>query len=402
MDDAPRPAPVDPARTGRLSRDEALGLLAAGDEALRAGDFSDAAVRYSRVIGFDDPAVTGAALLGLGEARYRMDDEGAARIAWEHVLELPESPATYRAWRNVAAARVRTGDLVGAIAAYREADKRAPDEDKAEIANRLGWLVKETGDPKAARRYFAKGRGDGPLISVFTIIIAATVIVSLTSILAVDGQAIYSALALDKAAVAAGEYWRLWTVTLVHGSPDSLTLTLVHLGFNMYALSLIGPTVERWYGSVRALILYLATAAGGSILSFVMGAGAVSVGASGAVFGMLGVLYVANRVHHPVDRQGRMLVQQVGMLIVVNVAFGFLLPNIDNAAHIGGLITGAFLGLVVPPTRVQTMATLWQRPDAAGSAHRATVPILILPAALMVVAIAIVAGIVVGSPMWIA
>ena len=67
---------------------------------------------------------------------------------WQAVLELPENPFTYMAWRNIAAARVRDGDLTGAIDAYREADKRAPREDKAEIANRLGWLTKETGNAR--------------------------------------------------------------------------------------------------------------------------------------------------------------------------------------------------------------------------------------------------------------
>jgi membrane associated rhomboid family serine protease len=389
MDKSPGPASVDPARTGRLARDEALGLLAAGDDALRAGDFSDAAVRYSRVIGFDDPAVTGAALLGLGEARYRMDDEGAALIAWEHVLELPESPATYRAWRNVAAARVRTSDLVGAIEAYREADKRAPAEDKAEIANRLGWLVKETGDPKAARRYFAKGRGDSPLISVVTIILAATVIVSAAALLSSEGAFLFEALWLDKDKVAEGEYWRLFTVALLHGSP-------LHLFFNMYALFLIGPIVERWYGPLRFLLFYLACTAGGSVASFLT-SDAPAVGASGAIFGLFGLVLVASRLHHPVDGQGRMLIGQLGMLIGINLVLGFVIPNVDNAAHIGGLVTGAFLGAVIPPTRVQTMATLWQRTDSAGVVHRATVPPLILPAALGVVTIVVVAGVAIGT-----
>lgn len=394
MDDAPRPAPLDPARTGRLSRAEAVALLESGDAALQSGDFSDAAIRFSRVIGFDDPAITGAALLGLGEARYRLDDEEAARGAWEHVLRLPESPATYRAWRNVAAARVRTGDLVGAIAAYREADKRAPEEDKPEIANRLGWLVKETGDPKAARRYFARARGDGPLISVVTILLAATVIVSLTALLSSEGSVLLETLWLDKAKVAAGEYWRLFTVTLLHGS-------LIHLALNMYALWIIGPIVERWYGPIRFMLFYLACAAGGSVASFIA-SDVPAVGASGAIFGLFGLLLVSSRLHNPVDRQSRMLVSQLGMLIIINIVFGFVIPNIDNAAHIGGLVTGAFLGLVLPPTRVQTMATLWQRADASGTAHRASVPAFILPVALLVVVVVVVAGLVIGTPMRIA
>ena len=78
MDDDRPSVTFDPSRSGRLSRIEALEHLSAGDAALAAGEFRDAAVRYSRVVGFDDPAVTAAALVGLGEARYRLDDEEAA------------------------------------------------------------------------------------------------------------------------------------------------------------------------------------------------------------------------------------------------------------------------------------------------------------------------------------
>jgi tetratricopeptide (TPR) repeat protein len=170
MDDAPPPvrpgasgAP-DPFRFGRLSRAEVDVLLADADAALAAGDFREAAMRYGRVVGYDDPAVTAAALVGLGEARYRLDDDAAALQAWTSATQLGETTSTYAAWRNVAAAKVRAGDLPGAIAAYREADKRAPHDDKAEIATRLGWLTKETGDQRAARRYIARGRGEGPLI----------------------------------------------------------------------------------------------------------------------------------------------------------------------------------------------------------------------------------------------
>ena len=199
--------------TGRLTRERALALLGRGDELLASGDFAEAGGYFSRVVGFDDPAITAAALLGLGEAHYRLNDEAAAVQSWTAVLQLPETPSTYSAWRNIAAARVRDGDLTGAIDAYREADRRAPPEDKAEIANRLGWLTKETGDTRAAGRYFARGRGDVPRVSVTLLIIAVTTIVSLTALLSTEGQNLYHWLQLDKAAVADGEYWRLWTVT---------------------------------------------------------------------------------------------------------------------------------------------------------------------------------------------
>ena len=158
MDDARPPASPDPARTGRLTP-EASALLAEGDARLAAGDLAEAAVRYSRVVGYDDPAITAAALLGLGEARFRAGEDGAAEAAWRAVLQVGETPSAYPAWRNIAASAVRTGDLHGAISAYRQAERRAPPDDRAEIANRLGWLNKEIGDNTAARRYFARGRG---------------------------------------------------------------------------------------------------------------------------------------------------------------------------------------------------------------------------------------------------
>ncbi|HUP54508.1 MAG TPA: rhomboid family intramembrane serine protease [Methylomirabilota bacterium] len=395
MDDPRPPASSDPSRTGRLSRDEAAALLADADAALAAGDFRDAGARYGRVIGFDDPSMTAAALLGLGEARYRMGDEDAALATWEAATKLAETASTYTAWRNVAAARVRGGDLQGAIQAYREADLRAPAEDKPEIATRLGWLNKEAGDPKAARRYFARGRGEGPLISVTMILIAASVIVSLSALWSAEGGGLFDVLQLDKAAVAAGEYWRFWTVTLLH-------VNEIHLGLNMYALYLCGTIVERWYGSVRMLVFYLVCAAAGSIASFVFGGDVPSVGASGAVFGLVGLLLAAARVHHPVDRRSRGFVGQLGMLVIVNLVIGFAgtaadLVSFDNAAHVGGLAAGLWLGALIPPTRVQTLGSLWQRGRDAAVAHRAVVPLWATVVAVGVVAIVVVVGLIVGT-----
>ena len=308
MDETRPPARApDPRVGGPLTRDEALAMLERAAELLGSGDFQAAGEHYARVVGFDDPTITAAALLGLGEVRYRLDDEAAAVATWSAVLRLGETPSTYATWRNLAAARVRAGDLPGAIVAYREADRRAPREDKPEIANRLGWLTKETGDPRAARRYFAAGRGDSPLLTVTLAIIGLTSIVTLMAWLSTDGYQITRALWLDKPGVAAGEYWRLWTVTLLHADP-------LHLLFNMYALYLAGPIVERWYGRARFLLFYLVLAAAGSTGSFVFGGDVPAVGASGAIFGLFGMLLAAGRLHHPVDRQSRALVGQIGFL----------------------------------------------------------------------------------------
>jgi membrane associated rhomboid family serine protease len=393
MDDAGPPAPTpDPSQPGRLTRDVALTLLQRGGDLLAAGEFADAAAHFARVVGFDDPAITAAALLGLGEAHYRLNDEAAAVQTWSAILELPETPSTYTAWRNLAAARVRDGDLPGAIDAYREADRRAPPEDKAEIANRLGWLTKETGNTRAAQRYFARGRGDAPRVTLTLLIIAVTSIVSLTALLSSEGQQLYDWLELDKFAVAQGEYWRLWTVTLLHGD-------LLHLAFNMYALYLAGTIVERWYGSLRFVAFYLACAAAGSTASFVFGGNIPSVGASGAVFGLFGILLTAGWIHHPVDRQSRGIMSQLLVLVVINIAFGFASGGgIDNAAHLGGLAAGLWLGALVPPTGVPTLSSLWQRPGAAGTAPgTAAAPGYVTVLGLAVVGIVVAAGIAVGT-----
>jgi membrane associated rhomboid family serine protease len=357
MDQSPESTTaVDRHVSGPLDRAAAGQLLDQGAALLESGDYPEAFSTYQRVVGFDDPEVTAAALLGMAQARYRMDDEDGAVRTWEAVLELPETTSTYHAWRNVAAARVREGDLNGAIAAYREADRRAPAADKPEIANRLGWLAKETGNVRASRRYFARGRGSVLPYATYAII-GITVAVSLSAMIATDGGQIEQALWLDKHAVAAGELWRLWTVTLVHDPAN-----LLHLLFNMYALYLAGPITERLYGSAMTAIFYLACALGGSLGSFAFGGDVPSVGASGAIFGLFGIILVATRTHHPaLDRTSRNFVTQLGTILLINIVFGIVAAGyIDNFAHAGGFVTGALLGIAFVPGRVATMRSMWQ------------------------------------------
>lgn len=346
---------------GPLPRHVALAALDRAAELMVTADFLDAGRIYRRVIGFDDPTVTAAAMLGLGEAFHRLDDDAHALATWEEVTRLPETPSTYAAWRNVAAARVRGGDLRGAIAAYREADRRAPAADKAEIASRLGWLSKESGDSGAAGRYFAKARGDAGF-SFAVVVVAVTAIVSLVvNFAGSEGATLGGLLAMDKVGVVAGEVWRLWTVTLVHAPLQQMPL---HLLFNLYALWLVGPFVERFYGRRVFLALYLLFALGGSLGTFAFGDARFGVGASGAIFGMFGLLFAVQVVHRPVlDRASRSFLSQIGVLIAINLVLGFVFRGIiDNWAHIGGLVTGMWIGLLIPPTRVPSLRSMWTRP----------------------------------------
>jgi len=362
-----------PLADGPLSLDAARALLDRAAELLEAGEFEGAALVYRRLIGHADVAVTAAALLGLGEALYRLDDDDGAVAAWEDVLRLPETPATYHACRQVAAARVRSGDLRGALAAYREAERRAPPADRAEIANRLGWLTKEIGDARASRRYFARARGEA-LVPATLLVVAVSIVVTVTAWASLGTRVdLYPILELDKQAVLAGEWWRLWTVTLVHGLPP---FGYLHLAFNMYALYLAGSLVEQLYGARLFVLLYLLGAASGSVASVLAGGDRPSVGASGAVFALFGILLAVARIHLPlVDRRARALLAQLGPIVAFNLVFGFLNTGaIDNAAHVGGLLGGLWLGFLLVPGRVPTLRTAWQRPaGATGDGGTATV-----------------------------
>lgn len=391
--------PLDPRTSGPLDRATALAFLEIGDQLLAAGELDAAGGYYQRVIGHDDPAITAAAVLGVGNVLYRLDRDDEALATWQRVPSLGETPSAYPAWRQIAAARVRNGDLAGAVKAYREADRQAPAEDRAEIASRLGWLAKETGDAGAARRYFARSRGTTGLpIPLSYLLIGVTVIVSLTA-MTPDGIGLLDALSLDKSAVAAGEWWRLLTVTLIHGGA-------AHLFFNMYALFLVGPLVERIYGWKLFGLMYLLSAAAGSTGSYLLGDPNIpSVGASGAIFGLFGIVLAASRAHDPVlDRQGRALVAQIGGLIVINLLIGFgvvgLGGNIDNAAHVGGLLAGLWLGFVLVPGNVRTLRDLWQVPAGASGAAPAAdrrLALVIRTLAIVALATAILVGVALGS-----
>lgn len=342
------------ASQGPLSTDVAARLIARAQAKLDAGEAALSMLDFRRVVGHEDPALTGAALVGLGDAVYRLDDEPQAKVAWEAATRLADNPSTYRAWRNLAGVLVREGNLPAASNAYREADRRAPSEDKAEIASRLGWLEKETGNAGAAGRYFARSRGASQLPISFVVL----AITSVVSFLAFRSEELTFALAMVAQAVQQGELYRLLTVTLVHAN-------LIHLLLNMYILYIVGPVVESIWGRGWFLVFYVLCAIGGSTGSFLFAN--VSVGASGAIFGLVGVIIAGTRAHHPMlDRRARAIVPQLGMFVIINLVFGFastgLGGNVDNAAHIGGLLAGLWLGLVVPPGRVPTLRSAWQHP----------------------------------------
>lgn len=142
-----------------------------------------------------------------------------------------------------------------------------------------------------------------------------------------------------------GDSWRLLSNMFLHGG-------LVHLMFNMYMLMLWGPFIERYFGRLNFLAIYLVSGLCGSLLSAVWASlpparFLVSVGASGALMGIAAACFAVRLLHARNMRIPPLLgpsTQTVGLLIAINIVFGLLQPGIDNAAHFGGLLGGAALG----------------------------------------------------------
>ena len=138
------------------------------------------------------------------------------------------------------------------------------------------------------------------------------------------------------------DFWRLLTSVFVHGG-------LIHLAVNMWSLMVIGPLLERIYGSLAFAVIYLSAGIGGAIASAVMPPVRVSVGASGAICGILGALIaflIVNRRNIPPSVLGLLQSNLLG-IVAFMVVLGLLVPNIDQAAHLGGLGTGFVSGLLL-------------------------------------------------------
>ncbi|MGV8885804.1 MAG: rhomboid family intramembrane serine protease [Microbacteriaceae bacterium] len=152
------------------------------------------------------------------------------------------------------------------------------------------------------------------------------------------------------------EPWRMVTSAFLHS-----TTFLPHILFNMYALFVLGPDLERLLGRGRFIALYLISAFGGSVAVLLLGDpyGGV-LGASGAIFGLFGALFVIQR------RLGGNTLSLV-LVIGANLVLGFVIPNISWQAHVGGLLTGALVAFVLVQTR-QPAQRLWQIGGIAGIA----------------------------------
>ncbi len=346
-----------------------LAVLSEARRLLDTGDPEGAITAVSDLTRSHDPEVAGAAWMVTGTGRYRIDDEAGALQAWMEAAR-SEGAASWLGWRSVAEQQVRDGDLEAAIEAYKEADRRSPPDERPAIASRLAWLAKETGHDFVARREFNRSRG---AYATYTPLVTWILIGANVGVFAIDavlggmaglglmsgGGPILEAGYVSADAVAAGEWWRILTSAFLH-------FGILHLVLNMWALYLFGPILEQLYGRFEYLAIYLLCAAGGSVLTILAAPDQAAVGASGAIFGLLGLAFaVSRRRHLALPHQTRMVLGQIGSLLVINLAFTFFVPGISITGHLGGLAVGLILGWLLPPSPKFTMAGNWQSSGGA-------------------------------------
>ena len=138
-----------------------------------------------------------------------------------------------------------------------------------------------------------------------------------------------------------GEYWRILTSAALHGS-------IMHIGFNSYALFVLGKLIETLSNRAHLAIVFIISIIGGNILGLAFGPDVTSIGASGGVIGFLGYLTVYGYKRRKLLSNS--FLKSMLFNVVLIAAFGlFIMPNVDNFAHLGGFLVGAIYGLVQIP-----------------------------------------------------
>ena len=165
------------------------------------------------------------------------------------------------------------------------------------------------------------------------------------------GNRIYEKGALYGPLVANGDWWRLFTAMFLHYGP-------IHLAFNMLALWFFGAAVEQAIGRGRYLLVYIVSGLAGSAGALVFTPNSVTVGASGAIFGILGAALVLERQRNYVLGGGA-----IG-IIVLNLVFTFAIPGISIGGHLGGLVGGALCMLAL--SRFGRTHAIYGRPGLLG------------------------------------
>ena len=153
-----------------------------------------------------------------------------------------------------------------------------------------------------------------------------------------DNQTLVNFGANNAELVRSGEYYRLLSAIFLH-------IGVVHLLFNMYALYIIGPQLESFYGKAKFLTIYLISGIIGNLFANIFEVNTLGAGASGAIFGLFGALLYFG--YHYRVYLGSVIRTQLLPVIVLNLLIGFTTPSISSSAHIGGLIGGILISMAL-------------------------------------------------------
>lgn len=175
-----------------------------------------------------------------------------------------------------------------------------------------------------------------PYITYF--LIAINIILYFIPILMTDFQQVINDFGIYAPYIRNGQIYRLFTGIFLHAN-------VLHLAFNCYALYLLGIQLESFMGKLKYLIIYLFSGLTGALFSMIFTNNALSIGASGAIFGIMGSLVYFG--YHYRVYLGNVIKTQIIPIIILNLAIGFLSSGIDNFAHIGGLIGGGLITMAL-------------------------------------------------------
>ena len=208
-------------------------------------------------------------------------------------------------------------------------------EDEVKDLHGLDFLLNVSNDinkkTEKENRFYENVFKPKKIVATKVLIVINVLIYILSFLLSSSGiYDVFTNFALNSYYVKSGEIYRLLTCGFLHAD-------IIHLLTNMYSLNIIGTQIESFIGKKKFLLVYFTSMITGSLLSSVVNAG-WSVGASGAIFGLLGSLVYFG--YHYRLYLGSVLKSQILPILILNLAIGFIIPNIDVAGHIGGLVGG--------------------------------------------------------------
>jgi rhomboid protease GluP len=219
--------------------------------------------------------------------------------------------------------------------------------DQVQLLRRLESQVDHSARPVEYKTGPASGLAElrnAPAVVILILLNAVAFLLEISAGDWKDPEVLHRIGAIEADSVIAGEYWRLFTALFLHGG-------FIHLLFNLFALYVLGPPLERSIGTTRFVVCYLISglASGAGVVALTV-IGLVQpaqlIGASGSILGIVGA-WAGFLLRHRHAPQAKQRLANVGLIVAIQVAFDLSTPQVSMSAHLCGLIAGFFLGLIL-------------------------------------------------------